>query len=452
MLSVAVRPERRAQGPGGVIDLTEGVTLYTPPDSSARPAPRTTPSWVPKLGVIGADVVAIVVAMTLALALRTRLPGNDPTTHSGAHLLAGLLSIPVWLAIFAHYRLYSVRFLTSRLEEYRRVVHAVGAAVIATAVVAFLFQWPIARGWLVITFFIAATTVTIERNLLRRHFDRLRSSGRMVRRVVIVGANGDGMALQDQLEDQPWLGYWVVGVVDPSVGAGSSGSGRRAGGELVERTRRAVAETGASSVVVVSSAVDWDKSSRLVRELTEAGFHVELTSSVRDIAAERLTVRPLGRFPVVYVEPVRRNGWRAVAKRGFDIVASAGALLVLSPVLVIIGIAIKLGSRGPVLFHQERVGIHGHRFRLHKFRTMVTDADAAALGAQPPQRGRRPALQDPRRPAHHPGRTRAPSLLDRRAPAALERAARRDEPGRSAARRSPTKSTRGRPRCISGSR
>jgi exopolysaccharide biosynthesis polyprenyl glycosylphosphotransferase len=94
-----------------------------------------------------------------------------------------------------------------------------------------------------------------------------------------------------------------------------------------------------------------------------------------DIVPERLFVRALGRFPVVYVEPVRRNGWRAVAKRSFDIAVSSFALVIASPLLLLTAIAVKLDSRGPVLFRQTRVGRDSAPFTVRKFRSMVADAE-----------------------------------------------------------------------------
>jgi exopolysaccharide biosynthesis polyprenyl glycosylphosphotransferase len=143
----------------------------------------------------------------------------------------------------------------------------------------------------------------------------------------------------------------------------------------IAETLRVAQETAVSGVVVATTAVDTETSNRLARQLTDAGLHVELSSSLRDIAAERLTVRPLGRCPVIYVEPVRRSGWRAAAKRGFDITVAAVGLVATAPVLVAAAVAVKLGSKGQVLFRQERLGRNGKLFRVLKFRTMVSSAE-----------------------------------------------------------------------------
>jgi exopolysaccharide biosynthesis polyprenyl glycosylphosphotransferase len=128
-------------------------------------------------------------------------------------------------------------------------------------------------------------------------------------------------------------------------------------------------------VVVVSTAVGTEAANLLTRQLTDAGVQVEVVSSLCDIALERLTLHNLGRFPVVHVERVRRKGWRAVAKRGFDVGVAGVGLVAAAPALLLMAVVIKLTSAGPVFYRQLRVGRHGRQFSILKLRTMVVDAD-----------------------------------------------------------------------------
>jgi exopolysaccharide biosynthesis polyprenyl glycosylphosphotransferase len=88
-----------------------------------------------------------------------------------------------------------------------------------------------------------------------------------------------------------------------------------------------------------------------------------------------LLVRPLGRYPVVCLEPARRTGWRGVAKRAWDVVIATIGLVVLSPVMAVVAVLIKLDSPGPVFFRQRRIGKDGELFTIFKFRTMSVDAE-----------------------------------------------------------------------------
>jgi exopolysaccharide biosynthesis polyprenyl glycosylphosphotransferase len=190
--------------------------------------------------------------------------------------------------------------------------------------------------------------------------------------VVIVGDNDEARSMEEMLAADPGLGYDVTTRVVLRAGVNRED----AGAVLVDDTLRAVEDTAAHGVIIVATALDSTTSNKLIRSLAYSGLHLELSSNLSGIAADRLTMRPIGRFPVVYIEPVRRFGWRPVAKRAFDVVGAAGLLLVTAPALLAVAVAVKATSPGPVLFSQERLGRDGRIFRVHKFRTMVQDAEA----------------------------------------------------------------------------
>ncbi|HEX7095057.1 MAG TPA: sugar transferase [Acidimicrobiales bacterium] len=346
----------------------------------SRPASESTP--LPRyLRVLSAQPKVTMAVMDLACTLAAwlggylclRSQGYRPQPHDRADMLllvAGALVIhPI---VFVQCRLYLSRFVGRSVDEFRRILHATALGAMGVAVWAFLTKTPLGRSWVLVAVISLGLLLTIERLLLRHGFRRLREHGSLLRSVVVVGSNSEGLALCQMFENDPTLGYRVVGLVDdePMDDALPLVLGP------VERTLDIVRQADASGVVIAASALDLASTNRLVRELTEAGIHVELSSSLRDIASNRLIMRPLGRFPVVYVEPVRRSGWRSHAKRCFDVAMAIVGLLVTAPLLFVCAIAIKIDSPGPVIFKQERVGRNGRRFKVLKLRTMVVDAEA----------------------------------------------------------------------------
>jgi exopolysaccharide biosynthesis polyprenyl glycosylphosphotransferase len=320
----------------------------------------------PKAWLILADACTVWLAMLVAYAIRASVDGVslDGTTHLGL----GLVSMPVWLWAFAHRRAYNARFINRRLDEVRRLGGAAAFAVAMMTVAAYVLELEVSRAWLGVTFAGAVAMITVEREIIRRLFAAARKRGRMLRRVVIVGGNEEAEELAEMLQADTRHGYVVVDFVDVTD------SGDTSHGGPVAQTLAAVRRTGASSVILAASSIRVETSNRLVRELLRDGVHVELSSTLRDIAADRLTVRPLGRFPVVYVEPCESTGWRAFAKRAFDITVASVCLVATAPVALIIGIAIKLDSRGPVIYRQRRVGKNGEVFAFQKFRSMCDNA------------------------------------------------------------------------------
>lgn len=311
---------------------------------------------------VGLDLLVACSALSVASLLKD--PGTDGIA-AAAILLVGLA---FWMA---RARLYIARFITRRSDEVRRIFEAVILTVACVAVAAFAAQMNVGRGWLVLSMILVMLGLVIEREVVRRRYEALRASGKRRRSVLMIGENEESRLLSTMFAEEPELGYDVVGSIDPSLSETPN--------ELTTRVLSAARSSSALGVVVAASSISTAASNRLIRDLVDAGIHVELSSTLVDIDPGRLTVRPLGRFPVVYVEPVLRNGWRAVAKRTFDVVLAAGAIVAFSPLLAFIAIWIRKGSEGPIVFRQSRVGQDGVPFDVMKFRTMVVDAEKILL-------------------------------------------------------------------------
>ncbi|MCA1842608.1 MAG: sugar transferase [Actinobacteria bacterium] len=334
-----------------------------------------------KLALVGADLAAIGLALTVAYQLRTILPGGNPSDGPSRHVVVSLLSLPIWAAVFAHYRLYQASRIGSRRQELGRLIHAVGTSVALMAALAFAAKLYVARGWLVIMLFVGLASLLAEREVVRRVLARQRRRGRLLRRVVIVGGNTDATDLAATLAADPSLGYEVIGFVDDRPpGTGIPSADRPVALGPIDKTLEVALMSGARGVIVVATAIGTAAANQLARQLTDAGLRVEVVPSLCDIAVERLTLRAVGRFPVLHVDRVRRGGWRAVAKRGFDVTVAGSGLLVTAPLLLVLAAAIKLTSPGPVLYRQKRVGRDGRHFHMLKLRTMVADAEAQLAG------------------------------------------------------------------------
>jgi len=356
--------------PGVTGDATAGTSVLRVVRSPAQ-------AWRGAKGILFvADTVMAVVALVAAFSWYRAVPGPHPRPVLTEYVRLGLITLPIWPVCFCRNRLYAARFVTRRAEEYRRIVRAVIAAIVAMTFTATFLKLDVARTWLVAVAVTALVLLCVERDIARRIFARQRAKGRLLRRVVVVGGNAEGTELCSMLSADPTLGYQIVGIVDDNSLNNGSGATSRSVLGTIEQTMEVVRRAGANGVIIAATAIDLAASNRLIRQLTDAGIHVELSSTLLDIASNRLTVRPLGRFPVVYVEPVMRRGWRPVAKRCFDLVLASFGLVLVSPVLLVSAIAIKLDSPGPILFRQQRVGRNGKRFWCLKLRTMVSDAEA----------------------------------------------------------------------------
>jgi exopolysaccharide biosynthesis polyprenyl glycosylphosphotransferase len=290
-------------------------------------------------------------------------------------LALALLTLPVWLLVMEGSHLYTARYVARVGEEMRRILRAViVGALLVLAFGFFLRLQHLSRLWVISLFVWVLLLLVLERTLARRTFRSLRSTGRLVRRVVIIGANDEALELGRAFAEHAELGYEVVGYLawEDQVVAPL----RSAVLGPVSATESVVERLGISGVVLAVTAVPAQETNRLVRRLTDEHIHVEISSALCDIAVNRFRLQEHDGHPVVYVEPTVHSGWRAVAKRAFDVAFAAAALVVTAPLLLVCAILIKLDSPGPVFFRQERVGRGGGRFQLLKLRSMTVDAEA----------------------------------------------------------------------------
>ncbi len=337
-----------------------------------------------KIALVGADFVATCCGLAIAFGITAWMGWAEPDVQR--LLPTAMVALAMWPILYAHQGLYQARKISRRPDEGRRIVNSVIAGLLVLSGVAVLFQVDLSRGWLLAVAVCVTSTMLLERELARRVIHEFRARGVMTRRVVIVGRNEEANELAAALGDNRELGYEVVGfVADAPVGPVID---LRAGHELgpyLGRTRDVldlVRSTRANGVIVATTGIDQTSANRLIRDLTREGVFVELTSSMRDISPSRISLRPLGPYPVMCVEPVAQLSWRRVAKRAFDLVVASVGLVLLSPVLIGAAIAIRVTTGPEVLFKQQRVGKDAVPFRLYKLRTMVPDAEERLVELQ----------------------------------------------------------------------
>jgi exopolysaccharide biosynthesis polyprenyl glycosylphosphotransferase len=197
-----------------------------------------------------------------------------------------------------------------------------------------------------------------------------------VQRVVVVGAPSGIEEVQRILERESYTGYQVIGACRPDAATWEAGATRTpilgSTADIREICRQAAADT----VLVTRGGYDGSTELRRIAWSLE-GSDVDLVvvPSLTDIAGPRISMRPVAGLPLLHVEQPQADAAGGLSKRMFDIVAAGLALVVLSPVLLAVALAVKLEDGGPILFRQRRIGRSGQPFDMLKFRSMVSDAE-----------------------------------------------------------------------------
>jgi exopolysaccharide biosynthesis polyprenyl glycosylphosphotransferase len=197
-------------------------------------------------------------------------------------------------------------------------------------------------------------------------------------RTLLVGRRRQAQALAHKLARHPEYGIDLVDTIDLSAAAQERMPGARPRVVRKEDVPGLVEELGVHRVILVSPPRMELAGERfhLARELGERGVRVDLLPAWFEVVGTRLEVHDLEGTSLLTVPFIRLSRGSLFVKRVFDLTVAGLALLLLLPLLIMVALAIKLDSPGPVLFRQRRIGRWGLPFDLVKFRSMTDDADA----------------------------------------------------------------------------
>jgi exopolysaccharide biosynthesis polyprenyl glycosylphosphotransferase len=333
------------------------------------------------LGDVGALLLGLMVAQGIQQAL---LALGGRVRPLGPIAIFNTLAILLWLALFANAGLYDARRLVNAADEFKLILQAVATGTVAATFAAFVLKVPTQRSWVLAAWAGCTLAVLTTRMVYRLILRAMRTSGTLVSRLLIVGAGREGRDLYRAVTRARWLGFQVVGFLDDTRPLGPAAPGLPEVLGPTSSVREAVATHRADAVLVAGGSVATETAERVYRDLQELPVDLHLSTGVLGVAASRVAVQRFDDIPVLGLRPAELTPWQKALKRAFDVVVAGALLVVLSPVLLACALAVRLTSRGPVLFKQARVGRDGRVFQIHKFRSMVADAEArlAALRDQ----------------------------------------------------------------------
>jgi sugar transferase (PEP-CTERM system associated) len=287
-----------------------------------------------------------------------------------ALLIAGVCQLCLYYA-----DMYDLRVVSDRRELVVRIVQSLGAA---SFILAALYYWfpPLIIGRGVFTF--AAFLVMLGVIGWRVVFEFLSRRAGPRERLLLVGTSAAAVALAKELFDRRHeLGVEIVGFIDPDparVGAPLINPGVVG---TVEDIPSIVRARGVDRVVVSLADARGKLPMDKLLEMKLDGVTFDHLASVYEDYTGKIAVENLRPSWLIFSDGFKKSRVLSAAKRASDIMISVVGLILAAPIGLIVALAVKLTSRGPVLYHQARVGQHGRVFTVHKIRSMREDAEAA---------------------------------------------------------------------------
>ena len=293
-----------------------------------------------------------------------------------------------WLLLFLFFGFYQSSLSSSRFDEMYEVLKVVTLGILLAMIATFDRDIRLTR-LLVLFYWLGMVALVAGGRVLVRSFERqllLRGIG--LRRTAIVGVNARGVRLLRALRAAPAQGYEIVGLVR-AHGEKDRGAidGLSVLGEVSD-LRTILAAEGIEAVLIALQANSHEEIMQIVEKAEGLPVFFGITPDLYDIVTGHVRTTQIYGVPLMELTPELMPAWQRTVKRLIDVVVAVVVLAGLAPLWLLVAAAIKLTSKGPVFFRQERVGEGGRTFAMLKFRSMYVDAEEKtgpvwAKGADP---------------------------------------------------------------------
>src|SRR5919201_3363890 len=336
-------------------------------------------SWLPWARAV-ADAVAFLVALILAYNYRFHVdripvPGTEPPAFN-YYLAAAPIVALIFVVTFASSGVYRIRRGRPLLDEIFAIIGAAALAGLITLALMSIYRgFSYSRLVLAYTVIIALAIITVARILLRQLLMMQQRRGIGTDRVLVVGTGAGSELLLHRMTMFPQYGYTVCGVLDDRLAPGTPFAGSKVVGRVTELPIQVKAQQ-IDQVFLALPGASHDEMLHLIKTCDDLQVDFRMLPDVFEIITTRVSGDMVDVIPLVGVRRSQVEGLGLLVKRAFDLLVALLLLVVLSPIWLLIGLAIWLNSRGPVLFRQERVGQGGRIFTLLKFRSMIPKAEA----------------------------------------------------------------------------
>jgi len=272
--------------------------------------------------------------------------------------------------------LYLSRVSAVRVVEITRTARAVAmlaGIVLLADRITHKYDWHVRET--IVASVVSFMMLCIARSVYRAWLSNARQRGLYCRQIVIIGTDDEAVRLINLFQTHRDLGLTVVGIIGNKDEAARRGFDDMWIGDI-DHLEKLLDIDGLSGVVTSTSGMSSTLLNSVIRDLHHSGLHIHLATGISGIAVRRLRSVPLAHEPLLYVEAPSLGAAQLVVKRCFDVILASIALIVLSPLLVAVAIAVKLDDGGRILFKQLRVGRGGRTFAVLKFRSMIVDAES----------------------------------------------------------------------------
>lgn len=322
------------------------------------------------------DTVVICIAYVLAWVFKFLILRDRRGLTLPQYCVALLGIVPLYLILYLACNLYTSKRVQGRRLEGGNIVKANTIGILIVMAAFFPLRDVIEpirfySRWMLAYFYVINIVLEIfVRNLIRWFLRKIRRKGFNLRHLIFVGYSGAAEAFVDRILANPQWGYKICGILDDNKEPGYTYRGIAVLGPTDDL--ETILENNRLDEIALTLALrEYYKLKRIVAICEKSGVHTKFVPDYNDIIPTRPYTEDLLGLPVVNIRHVPlTNSFNMVCKRAMDIAGAIAAIIIFSPVMLVTAVLVKTTSKGPLIYKQERVGLHNQTFQMYKFRSM----------------------------------------------------------------------------------
>ena len=297
------------------------------------------------------------------------------------YMRALILIVPLYILLYYAFNLYTPKRVQGRRLEFSNIVLAntVGLLILmAGFFLALSYSEQLknfSRSMFIYFFMINIILEEIERLMIRAFLRSIRKNGYNQKHILLVGYSKTAEQYIDRIKQNPQWGYNIRGILDDNIARGTMYKGVKVIGS-VGNLSYILPENKLDEIAITLGLEEYYKLEKIVAECEKSGVHTKFIPDYGNIIPTRPYTEDLLGLPVINIRYVPlSNTFNALIKRLTDIIGSIICIIIFSPIMLTSAVLVKMTSKGPLIFKQERVGLHNKPFQMYKFRTMYVQTE-----------------------------------------------------------------------------
>ena len=333
------------------------------------------------------DALVITGSYMLSWVIQFQILKKTTGLTFGQYMIILLLIVPIYLLLYMAFSLYTTKSVRRKRVELDKIIEAntIGLVLLLAGLYLSRSAQDVTDNYSRMMFFyfylINITMESLVRNFIRLFLQRLRRKGFNQKHMILVGYSRATEEYIDRIKANPEWGYEIMGILDDNVECGMRYRGVQVFGRT-EEIEEFLTRNSPDEIAITLGLSEYSKLEHIVAVCEKTGVHTKFIPDYNNIIPTRPYTEDLMGLPVINIRHVPlTNTFNAVIKRTMDLVGSFCAILLFSPVMAVTAVAIKMTSPGPLIYAQERVGLHNKNFRMYKFRSMDVQSPRKERGA-----------------------------------------------------------------------